>query len=132
MTVNDVVLATVAGAVRRFSSGAERGPGGLDFRVAIPVNVRAPGDRSRGNRVSVWMMAIPIDESDPVRRLKKVNRTTTALKEKREALGADSVMRILEWTGTAFLRLGIRFANRIRRTTSSSPTYPARRSRSIS
>ena len=113
VTVNDVVLATVAGAVRRFFKRRGAKTRGADFRVAIPVNVRAPGDRSLGNRVSVWLMAIPIDESDPVRRLKKVNRTTTALKEKREALGADSVMRILEWTGTAILSLGVRFANRM-------------------
>ena len=59
-TVNDVVLATVARAVRRFLLRRRVSLSGLEFRVAAPVNVRAPGDHTLGNRVSVWLMALPV------------------------------------------------------------------------
>lgn len=113
-TVNDVLLATVAGAVRRFLRGRRVALQGMDFRAAIPVNVRAPGEEHvLGNRVSVWLAPLPIQEADPARRLAKVCRTTRELKEHKRALGTDTLIKVGEWMGPTLLGLGVRFAARV-------------------
>ena len=76
-TLNDVVLATVAGAVRRFLERHRVRPEHLDFRVMAPVSVRAAEERGTlGNRVSAWMVPMPLDERDPRRRLERIRETT--------------------------------------------------------
>lgn len=110
-TVNDVVLATVAGAVRRFLQCRHVSLKDLDFRVAAPVNMRAPDDRTLGNRASVWLTELPLQERDPRRRLAKVCATTTHLKQSKQALGAEVFMQVADWTGPAIVSLGTRFAS---------------------
>jgi diacylglycerol O-acyltransferase / wax synthase len=94
-TVNDVVLATVAGALARFLGrrglvAAELG----ELRALIPVNVRDP-DRhgALGNRVALMLARLPIGEPDPRRRLQRVETTTGELKH--HSMQAESA-RLLE------------------------------------
>jgi diacylglycerol O-acyltransferase len=112
-TVNDVVLATVAGAMRRFLQRRRVALQKQEFRVAAPVNMRAPDDRTLGNRVSVWLMELPIQERDPCRRLAKVSAATNALRHSKQALGTDVLMQVADWTGPALVALGARFATRM-------------------
>lgn len=112
-TVNDVVLATVAGALRRFLRRRRVALRKLEFRVAAPVNMRAPGDRTLGNRASVWLMDLPIQEPDPCRRLAKVSAATSALRHNKQALGTEVLMQVADWTGPALVTLGARFASRV-------------------
>jgi WS/DGAT/MGAT family acyltransferase len=88
-TVNDVVLATMTGAVRKFLQHRGIQPEGLVFRVMAPVSVAARTGRSDelGNQVSAWMVPLPIGESDPRRQLEILQKTTARLKEERNALG---------------------------------------------
>jgi WS/DGAT/MGAT family acyltransferase len=114
-TVNDVALATVTGAVRRFLEHRRVSPQSLDFRAAVPVNMRAADDRQMGNRVSAWLTALPIQERDPRRRLAKVRALTTDLKASRQALAAEMFTDFVNWTGSSLLlRLGVRFTARLR------------------
>jgi GH43 family beta-xylosidase len=56
-TVNDVVIATVAGAVREFLRLRHVQPRKIDFRIAAPVSVRRREERGRlGNRISAWVV----------------------------------------------------------------------------
>ena len=113
-TVNDVVLATVAGAVRRFLARRGTGVARLDFRVAIPVNVRTAEDLHQlGNRVSVWFMQLPIDERDPRRRMRRVCQMTAELKQAGHAAGTDALMKLADWAGPAVVNFGARFASRV-------------------
>jgi WS/DGAT/MGAT family acyltransferase len=113
-TVNDVVLATVAGAVRRFLKRRRVAIQGVDFRVAIPVNVRSAGEEHvLGNRVSVWLAQLPIQEPDAARRLAKVSGLTRNLKKSKRALGTDTLIKVGEWAGSTLLTLGVRFAARV-------------------
>jgi diacylglycerol O-acyltransferase len=109
-TVNDVVLAIAAGAVRRFLKRSRQEPvNDLDFRVMAPVSLRAAGERGKlGNRVSAWILRLPVDERDPLRRVERVHEITAELKRSKAALAADTVTRVSEWTGTALLSLGSR------------------------
>jgi diacylglycerol O-acyltransferase / wax synthase len=112
-TLNDVVLATVAGALRRFFERRHIRPEQLDFRVMAPVSVRSEEERGTfGNRVSAWMVPMPLDERDPRRRLDKIRETTSRLKETKQALGAEVLAAVGEWTPSTFLSLGAQLATR--------------------
>jgi WS/DGAT/MGAT family acyltransferase len=85
--LNDVVLAVVAGAVRDFMLRRGVRPEKLDFRVSTPVDVRRPDERGRisGNRVSSWVLRLPLAEPDPAKRLAAIARETEARKRSHEA-----------------------------------------------
>ncbi len=105
-TLNDVVLAIVAGAVRSFLGPAASN---RQFRVVVPVSTRAREERRRlGNRASAWIVPLPIDEADPRRRLAHVRAETTRFKESRQALGGELMNDLAGLFGSAMTTLGIR------------------------
>jgi WS/DGAT/MGAT family acyltransferase len=118
-TVNDVVLATVAGAVSRFL--AQRGiplrrQRQMDFRAFCPVSVRSAEERGAlGNRVSSIVARLPIGERDPARRIEAVREVTADLKRSKQALGAEALTSVSEWTAPTLAALAARlaFANRL-------------------
>lgn len=117
-TVNDVVLAIVAGAVGAFLSGRGFAPeeiAELDFRALVPVSVRASSERGMpGNRIASWAARLPVAETDPRRRLLAVRATTGDLKQSRLAMGAEALARVSEWTVPTLLSLAMRLAARVR------------------
>jgi len=112
-TVNDVVLATAAGGLRRFLKRARQEDlRKLDFRVLAPVSMREASEHGKlGNRVSAWVVPLPIGERDTIRRFERVRETTAELKRTHAALAADTITRLTEWTGTTLLSLGARLMN---------------------
>lgn len=110
-TLNDVVLAIVAGAARRRLLRLGLDPARTEFRVAAPVDVRRPDDHEFGNRVSSWIVPLPVAEADPGRRLDRIVETTTRLKRDRASLGVETLMYLAEWLPTAALSAGSRLAS---------------------
>jgi diacylglycerol O-acyltransferase / wax synthase len=104
-TLNDVVLAIVAGAVGRFL--ARRGePLGPDarFQVMVPVSVRQPSERgAAGNRVVNFLARLPLGERDPRRRLELTIEETQRLKQARGARGAEILEELSDLTFTGLL-----------------------------
>lgn len=114
-TVNDVVLATVSGAVRSFLDRRRVDPGEISFRALTPVSVRSREDRRpSGNRISMWLVDLPVAEPDPAVRLEKIRETTSKLKESNQALGAKALVQATEWTGSTLLSLGVQLIERTR------------------
>jgi WS/DGAT/MGAT family acyltransferase len=112
--VNDVVLATVAGAVRRFLRRRRVSVRGLDYRIVVPVSVRAEGERGvMTNRASAWLMPLPIGEPDPRRRLAEVRATTVRLKASKQELGPEVLGRAIEYALPGILTLGVRLTARL-------------------
>ncbi len=108
-SLNDVVLATVAGAVRRFLEQRRVSVEGLDFRVMAPVSVRAENERGRlGNRVSAWIVPLPLAEPDPALRLRTIAARTAELKQARQAVAAEVLTQAADWTPATLLALGAR------------------------
>ena len=108
-SLNDVVLATVAGAVRRFLEQRRFPVEGLDFRVMAPVSVRAENERGRlGNRVSAWIVPLPLAEPDPAVRLRTIAARTEELKQARQAVAAQVLTQVADWTPATLLALGAR------------------------
>jgi len=112
-SVNDVVLATVTGAVRRFFEGRGVNVDTLDFRVMAPVSVRAPDERGTlGNRVSAWMVDLPLAERDPRRVIARIRETTEKLKASKDAMGAEMLTKAVSWTPSTLLSIGARLMPR--------------------
>lgn len=109
-TLNDVVLSITAGGIRRFLKRTrQEDVRRLDFRVLAPVSLRAAAERGKlGNRVSAWIVPLPVDERDPLRRFERVRATTAELKLSHAALAGDTLLQLSEWTGTGLLALGAR------------------------
>lgn len=86
-TVNDVLVSAVAGGLRRWM--AEREPAGLDreLHAMVPFNLRPldrPLPRELGNRFGLVLLALPVLEADPVRRLRETHRRMQAIKDSPE------------------------------------------------
>lgn len=114
-TVNDVVVATASGGLRRFFERRRIDISQIDYRATVPVNVRSPGERgTMGNRVSAWLLSLPIQESDPRRRLALVQERTSHLKESNQALATDVLNQMLDWTGSSLLlSIGVKLTGQI-------------------
>jgi WS/DGAT/MGAT family acyltransferase len=82
VTLNDVVLAAVAGALRRLLLRRGVDPSlARDVRAMVPVStLRAGDDAVSGNRVALLLAQLPVDEPDPVRRLRRTAAITADLK----------------------------------------------------
>nr|MCS5619657.1 WS/DGAT domain-containing protein [Myxococcota bacterium] len=110
-TINDLVLAIVTGAVRQFLIGRGHPLHGLDFRIAAPVSIRSDEDGNMGNRVSQWFVRAPVEEMDPLERVEKIRVVTEELKASNQALDADLIMAVAEWTPTILMTLASRSAS---------------------
>jgi WS/DGAT/MGAT family acyltransferase len=94
-TVNDVVLAAVAGALRSFLIARGVRTEGLELRALVPVSVRAEDEHHQmGNRIVVMRGPLPVYMSDPVQRLLFVKRAMDGLKESKQALGAEVIANV--------------------------------------
>ncbi|MGD8316463.1 MAG: wax ester/triacylglycerol synthase family O-acyltransferase [Myxococcales bacterium] len=107
-TINDVVLATTTGAIRRFLEDRDIDVDAIDgFRSFLPVNTRKVGGGSTGNQVAMLLAELPVAEPDPIERLKKVIEVTTTLKkESNQTAGAELLEDVANLT-TKRLILGI-------------------------
>ena len=93
-TVNDVILATVAGALRTWLS-ARHGPAETDLRVLVPVSMRSRKERGTyGNQVSAVFCTLPLTEPDPVQRLRKVHAAMMTAMKSGSAVGAHALSRL--------------------------------------
>lgn len=117
-TVNDVVLATVAGGISRFlelRGITTRRQRELEFRVFCPVSVRDASERgSLGNRISGMVVSLPIGEPDAARRIERVRETTALAKASHQALGAEVLATVSEWTLPTILTVASRLTMRSR------------------
>lgn len=101
-TLNDAILAVVAGGLHRW---LERQHGHLGpVRVKVPVSLHtsaaAGGDASvePGNRDSFFCVDLPVGEPDPLKRLAAIGRATRIRKKEHDAQRLDALMHEL---GTA-------------------------------
>jgi diacylglycerol O-acyltransferase len=98
-TVNDVVLAVVAGALGRYLRLHGEPTDDLVLKAMVPVSVRADVERGAlGNRVAAMWTGLPVGLSDPVQRLLTIAREMDGIKESSQAVGAQV---LTELTGFA-------------------------------
>ena len=91
-TVNDAVLAVVAGALGRWLRTRGVQTEGLELRALVPVSIRTEHDRGTlGNRIAAMRGPLPVYASDPIERLRLVQEAMGHLKESKQALGAEVI-----------------------------------------
>ena len=103
-TINDMVLACVSGAVRSYLRTRGENVDDIDFRAFVPVSTRSDSERGKlGNRVSMLVARLPVDERSPRRRMERVIAETRHLKESSQVVGTEVIEEISDWTSTALL-----------------------------
>lgn len=118
-TVNDVLVSAATGGLRRYLVAKGDDVSGLEFRAAIPVNLRSEADGGKlGNKFGLVFLTLPIHIEEPLMRLTEVRRRMEDLKHSAEApvtlgilgmmgVGTDSfrefVVRTLEPKATVVL-----------------------------
>jgi WS/DGAT/MGAT family acyltransferase len=93
-TVNDVVLAVLAGALARYLRLHGHATKGLELRVGIPVNVRLEDEQGTlGNRVSAIFIEIPVGELAADERLQTICQRMGEAKEGNQAGAIELLLR---------------------------------------
>ena len=78
-SVNDVVLATCGGAIRRFLEELGALPN-KPMTAGVPVSLREQGNTDPNNQVSMTVMTLATDVADPIERLKVIQESSAAAK----------------------------------------------------
>ena len=91
-TVNDVLLAATAGALRRLAQEHDEPP--HTVKVQVPVSVEAP-DEQWGNRLAFLFVELPTREADPVWRLRDIHVTMRERKQAGEPETVDAVFNVV-------------------------------------
>lgn len=94
-TINDVVLAVVAGALRRYLAARDELPEET-LVVACPINVRGEDDHGHevDNLVSAMMVPLHSELADPVARVQAIHRSAADAKAILEAIGPRTMAEI--------------------------------------
>jgi WS/DGAT/MGAT family acyltransferase len=109
--VNDVVLATVAGALRIWlQSRGEPVTARTSVRALVPVSVRTE-EHHLGNRVSAYLVDLPVGEPNPVVRLHQVSFAMRGHKEAGQSVGADAIVALSGFAPPTLHSLGARVAS---------------------
>ncbi len=112
-TVNDVILATITGAMRNWlMTRAESVHGSRTLRAMVPMGVIDSDlePTSLGTQVAGQLLSLPIGESSPVVRLHQVSYALKAHKETGHAVAADRLAGVAGFAPTTFHALGSRVA----------------------
>jgi WS/DGAT/MGAT family acyltransferase len=91
-TVNDVVLATVAGALGSWLRSKGHPTRDLELRAMVPVSVRPDSERGElGNQIAVMWAPLPVGETNAARRLKIISDAMAEVKDSGQAVGAKTL-----------------------------------------
>ncbi|GGW55410.1 wax ester/triacylglycerol synthase family O-acyltransferase [Streptomyces griseoloalbus] len=106
-TVNDVLIAVVAGALRRWLDERGDGSEGVAPRALVPVSRRRPRTaHPQGNRLSGYLMRLPVGERDPLARLTQVRTAMDRNKDAGPHRGAGAVALLADHVPPLGHRLG--------------------------
>ncbi len=109
-TINDVLLAGVTGALRRYLLQRGSAVEGLDLRAVIPVNLR-PDDEvaDLGNRFGLVFLSLPVGVADPLGRLETLKLRMDTIKRSSEAVVTYAILNAIGMTSAQIESLAVRF-----------------------
>ena len=96
-TINDAVLAAVTGGLRQYLLAHDVDPDDEDnaLQALCPVSIRDEQERTAlGNRLALLLVRLPIDEANAEARLARVRATVDRLKARKQAVGADFLLKL--------------------------------------
>ncbi|MEM7331266.1 MAG: wax ester/triacylglycerol synthase family O-acyltransferase [Chloroflexota bacterium] len=95
-TVNDIILAICAGAIRRYLDEKHALPN-KPVVAMVPVSTRGKDDQSGGNNVSSMFLQLGTDIADPVERLLKIQKNARRGKAYQGAIDAKTLIEYSEF-----------------------------------
>lgn len=108
VTLNDIALSIVSGALREYLLHYDQLPG-RSLVAGVPISLRGSmAEAGTGNRTATMMAGLASMESDPVKRLRQVHRYAVAAKKRIGALGTGTVMDISDSVSPNILAGGIK------------------------
>ena len=114
-TVNDVVLAAVAGALGRYLRARGHATVDLELKAMVPISVRTADEHGvMGNRVSAMYASLPVGLEDPAERLRAVSESMGDLKESKQAVGASILTGLADFAPPTILGQAGRMQSRQR------------------
>lgn len=123
VTVNDVVLAACAGALRRWLQDHDELPD-QPLLAMVPISVRTPAQQGEfGNRVSALIAALPTQLADPVARLRAAHEAMRSAKEQHSAISAETLQDATQFAMPAMATRAARVAAQLRMADYVSPPY---------
>jgi diacylglycerol O-acyltransferase len=113
-TVNDIVLAICAGALRRFLISHDALPQ-APLRAMVPVSTRT-GDEDDAwtNRVSAIYIDLPTDTDDPLERISRCHDAMSAAKERFKLVPADALADLTQYSAPVLAASAHRLASQYR------------------
>ncbi len=91
-TVNDLLMATLAGALGGALRQCQELEQGQELRAVVPVDLRGEDVSGLGNKFGLVFLALPVGEPDPAVRLRKVKQNMDDLKGSAEAVVAFELL----------------------------------------
>jgi diacylglycerol O-acyltransferase len=114
-TVNDVLLTVITGALREWLlSRGEPVVGGRTVRALVPVSMQDDGTGA-GNRVSSYLVDLPVGESNPRVRLTRLSYAMRGIAQHGQSVGADSLIALTGFAPPTLHALGARAARGLSR-----------------
>ena len=113
-TVNDVVMAICAGALREYLLRHDALPD-RPLRAGVPVSIRT-GDESDPwtNRVSMIVADLPTDCPDPIERVARCREAMNAAKRQFELVPAEALVDITRFSSPVLATAAVRLASQLR------------------
>ncbi|MGE0068268.1 MAG: wax ester/triacylglycerol synthase family O-acyltransferase, partial [Solirubrobacterales bacterium] len=97
-TVNDVSLAVVAGALRRWLAERDVAVDGVELKALVPVSIRTEDEHGElGNKLTAMRGPLPVGIADPLERLRVISAAMDALKASKQPLGAEAIWGLNDW-----------------------------------
>jgi diacylglycerol O-acyltransferase / wax synthase len=111
-TVNDALLAVVAGMLRLYLAGLDVDG---DPVALVPVSVRREDERGEmGNRISTVFVDLPVDADDPLERLRRVSATMAELKGSAAVRAGAMIVGATGWAPPAVSSVMVRAMGGVR------------------
>ncbi len=100
VSLNDVVLATCAGALRHYFKDNNELPE-RSLSAAVPVSLREAGDGTPNNQVSMVTMTLATDITDPIKRIRAIhiasNKSKAMMTKVKSIMAIDLPMPAAPW-----------------------------------
>ena len=94
-SINDMLLAFCAGAIRRYLGEKEKLP--LQPLVAnVPISIRGEGDNSLNNKIANMMIQLATHIEDPLDRLEYIQEQTMLGKSRHKTMGAKTLSKMAD------------------------------------
>lgn len=111
--VNDVFLAVIGGAMRRYLENKNELPA-KSLTAMAPISVRAEGEKNTmGNQVAAMIAPLGTHIADPVERLEWVHNRTTNSKAMTDAMGARNMAEMSKVSPALWMSLGAQLYTRL-------------------